>query len=292
MPWLEIAISAVVGILLGSLSVMFYYRRGLSAQQKQLQEDALKYEAENALLKESAQKDAEGRKRDLLLQAKEEITNARLELERDVRERKQELAKERNRLDQKEETIDRMLSNAENKQTQLEQKQHEIALLEEHTKELEAKKASELEKISGLSIADAKSLVLEAAEREYSHEMATLLKQMEEKTKQEADKTAKDIIVNSIQRYASDYVSEVTVSVVTLPNDEMKGRIIGREGRNIRAIETITGVDLIIDDTPEAVIISSFDPIRREIARLTIEKLVTDGRIHPARIEEIGRAHV
>ncbi|HPG64596.1 MAG TPA: ribonuclease Y [Saccharofermentans sp.] len=287
MPWLEIAISAVVGILLGSLSVMFYYRRGLSAQQKQLQEDALKYEAENALLKESAQKDAEGRKRDLLLQAKEEITNARLELERDVRERKQELAKERNRLDQKEETIDRMLSNAENKQTQLEQKQHEIALLEEHTKELETKKASELEKISGLSIADAKSLVLEAAEREYSHEMATLLKQMEEKTKQEADKTAKDIIVNSIQRYASDYVSEVTVSVVTLPNDEMKGRIIGREGRNIRAIETITGVDLIIDDTPEAVIISSFDPIRREIARLTIEKLVTDGRIHPARIEEM-----
>jgi ribonucrease Y len=130
-------------------------------------------------------------------------------------------------------------------------------------------------------------LVLEAAEREYSHEMATLLKQMEEKTKQEADKTAKDIIVNSIQRYASDYVSEVTVSVVTLPNDEMKGRIIGREGRNIRAIETITGVDLIIDDTPEAVIISSFDPIRREIARLTIEKLVTDGRIHPARIEEM-----
>ncbi len=130
MPWLEIAISAVVGILLGSLSVMFYYRRRLSAQQKQLQEDALKYEAENALLKESAQKDAEGRKRDLLLQAKEEITNARLELERDVRERKQELAKERNRLDQKEETIDRMLSNAENKQTQLEQKQHEIALLE------------------------------------------------------------------------------------------------------------------------------------------------------------------
>ncbi len=138
-----------------------------------------------------------------------------------------------------------------------------------------------------MSIADAKSLVLEAAEREYSHEMATLLKQMEEKTKQEADKTAKDIIVNSIQRYASDYVSEVTVSVVTLPNDEMKGRIIGREGRNIRAIETITGVDLIIDDTPEAVIISSFDPIRREIARLTIEKLVTDGRIHPARIEEM-----
>lgn len=287
MPWLEILISAIVGILLGSISVVFYYKRGLSTQQKQLQEEALKGEENNTLLKEAAQKDAEGRKRDLLLQAKEEITNARLELEKDVRERKQELAKERNRLDQKEETVDRMLANSERKQQELEQKQKEIATIEARTREIEAKKSVELEKISGLSISDARSLVLEAAEREYSHDMATMLKQMEEKTKQEADKVAKDIIVNSIQRYASDYVSEVTVSVVNLPNDEMKGRIIGREGRNIRAIETITGVDLIVDDTPEAVIISSFDPIRREIARLTIEKLVVDGRIHPARIEEM-----
>ena len=154
-------------------------------------------------------------------------------------------------------------------------------------RELEARKQTELEKVSGLSISDARALVLEAAEREYSHDLASMLKQMEEKTKQDADRIAKDIIVNSIQRYASDYVSEVTVSVVNLPNDEMKGRIIGREGRNIRAIETITGVDLIIDDTPEAIILSSFDPIRREIARLTIEKLVVDGRIHPARIEEM-----
>ena len=138
-----------------------------------------------------------------------------------------------------------------------------------------------------LSVAEAKSLVLDEAEREYSHDMAVMLKQMEEKTKQDADKIAKDI-VNAIQRYASDYVSEVTVSVVNLPNDEMKGRIIGREGRNIRAIETITGVDLIIDDTPEAIVLSSFDPLRREIARLTIEKLVVDGRIHPARIEEMA----
>lgn len=200
MPWLEILISAIVGILLGSISVVFYYKRGLSTQQKQLQEEALKGEENNTLLKEAAQKDAEGRKRDLLLQAKEEITNARLELEKDVRERKQELAKERNRLDQKEETVDRMLANSERKQQELEQKQKEIATIEARTREIEAKKSVELEKISGLSISDARSLVLEAAEREYSHDMATMLKQMEEKTKQEADKVAKDIIVNSIQR--------------------------------------------------------------------------------------------
>lgn len=161
--------------------------------------------------------------------------------------------------------------------------------MEEHARDLEKQKVSELERISNLTVEDARNLVLEQARLEYSHDMAALLKQMEEQTKEEADRKAKDIIVNSIQRYASDYVSEVTVSVVTLPNDEMKGRIIGREGRNIRAIETITGVDLIIDDTPEAVILSSFDPVRREIARLTIEKLIVDGRIHPARIEEMAQ---
>ena len=146
----------------------------------------------------------------------------------------------------------------------------------------------ELEKVSGLSVSDARNLVLDAAQREYSHDMAVMLKQMEEQAKAEADKKSREIVVNAIQRYASDYVSEVTVSVVSLPNDEMKGRIIGREGRNIRAIETSTGVDIIIDDTPEAVILSSFDPIRREIARLTIERLILDGRIHPARIEEMS----
>ena len=181
-----------------------------------------------------------------------------------------------------------MLANAEQKRAELDKRLQDVAEMQARTKDLEFRKAKELENISGLSIQEARNLVLEAAEREYSHDMATMLKQMEEKTKQEADKIAKDIIVTSIQRYASDYVSEATVSVVNLPNDEMKGRIIGREGRNIRAIETITGVDLIIDDTPEAVILSSFDPIRREIARLTIEKLVTDGRIHPARIEEMA----
>jgi len=288
MHWLiGLAIGFGVGILL-AIGVAIYYKRGLSAQQKQLQEDSKKAEEDNIKKIADAQKDVENRKRELLLQAKEEISKARVELEHDVREKRQELARERNKLEQKEDNIERLLANAEAKRSELDQKLEEASKTQERLNELESKKSLELERISGLSIADARALVLEAAEREYSHDMATMLKQMEEKTKQDADRIAKDIIVTSIQRYASDYVSEATVSVVNLPSDEMKGRIIGREGRNIRAIETITGVDLIIDDTPEAVILSSFDPIRREIARLTIEKLVVDGRIHPARIEEMA----
>ena len=289
MKWLICLIGGlVVGILLGSFAMFFYYQKGLSKKQKQLEEDSKKAEEDNIKKIADAQKDVENRKRELLLQAKEEISKARVELEHDVREKRQELARERNKLEQKEDSIEKLRANAEAKRSELEQKLARVTETEEKIKELEVRKSHELEKISGLSIADARTLVLEAAEREYSHDMATMLKQMEEKTKQEADRIAKDIIVTSIQRYASDYVSEATVSVVNLPNDEMKGRIIGREGRNIRAIETITGVDLIIDDTPEAVILSSFDPIRREIARMTIEKLVVDGRIHPARIEEMA----
>ena len=288
MEWLFLTCGLVLGILIGVLVGNVYYKRGLSAKQKQLQEDIQKAEADSVKLMGEAQKNAESRKRELLLQAKEEITNSRLELEKEARERKQELAKERNRLDQKEESLDRKLSNLEIKEDEISKKKAELIEKERKLDELEATKSQELERISGLSIVEAKTLVLEAAEREYSYDMATMLKQIEEKTKADADKIAKDIIVNAIQRYASDYVSEATVTVVSLPSDEMKGRIIGREGRNIRAIETITGVDLIIDDTPEAVILSSFHPIRREIARLTIEKLVVDGRIHPARIEEMA----
>ena len=289
-------IGLIIGLVLGALITFFVtkkimttnFEKGISEEQLKLAEDTKNAKADEERRLAELQKEAENRKRELLLQAKEEITKARVELEQDVREKKQELARDRSKLEQKEDNIDRMLANAESKQATLDKKLQDVALLEQKNKEIEARKEAELEKISGLSIAEARSLVLEAAEREYSHDMATMLKQMEEKTKQEADKIAQDIIVTSIQRYASDYVSEATVSVVNLPNDEMKGRIIGREGRNIRAIETITGVDLIIDDTPEAVILSSFDPIRREIARLTIEKLVVDGRIHPARIEEMA----
>lgn len=289
MPWfVYLIIGLVLGILIGFISVHMYYNLGLSSKQKQLEDDQVKARAEAEKIEAEAQKDAENRKRELLLQAKEEISKARVELEHDVREKRQELARERNKLEQKEDNVEKQLAIAENKRAMYEAKLEEAQKNVERTKELEIKKEHELENISGLSIAEAKNLVLDAAEKEYSHDMAVMLRQMEEKTKQDADRIAKDIIVTSIQRYASDYVSEATVSVVNLPNDEMKGRIIGREGRNIRAIETITGVDLIIDDTPEAVILSSFDPIRREIARITIEKLVSDGRIHPARIEEMA----
>ena len=289
MQWLLfVIIGLVLGILIGSIGMHIFYKQGLSAKQKQLAEDSEKAKAEAERIEAEAQKDAENRKRELLLQAKEEISKARVELEHDVREKRQELARERNKLEQKEDNVEKQLQIAESKRAMYESKLEEAQRNVERTKELEARKEHELENISGLSIAEAKNLVLDAAEKEYSHDMAVMLRQMEEKTKQDADKIAKDIIVTSIQRYASDYVSEATVSVVNLPNDEMKGRIIGREGRNIRAIETITGVDLIIDDTPEAVILSSFDPIRREVARITIEKLVSDGRIHPARIEEMA----
>ena len=209
-------------------------------------------------------------------------------MEKDVKERKQELQRDRNRIDQKEENLDRKMEILEQKEEALESRVVDVLEMEEKVKEIEKQKIIELEKISGLTVEEARSFVLEQAKQEYRHDFAVMLKQMEETAKEEAESKAKEIIVGAIQRYASDYVSENTVSVVNLPNDEMKGRIIGREGRNIRAIETITGVDLIIDDTPEAVILSSFDPIRREIARKTIEKLIIDGRIHPARIEEMA----
>ena len=291
LPFYYAIIAGVVGLILGIIIATVYFKSGISGEQKRLEEDIAKSKEESNVLLANAQKEAENNKRDLLLQAKEEVSRVRSELEREAREKKQELAKERNRLEQKEENINRIEANCERKQEEIEKRQQNVAELEARAKDYEQRKKSELERVSGLTIADARSLVLDEAKREYTHDMALMLKQMEEKTKQDADKVAKDIIVNAIQRYASDYVSEVTVSVVSLPNDEMKGRIIGREGRNIRAIETITGVDLIIDDTPEAIVLSSFDPIRREIARLTIERLVADGRIHPARIEEmVGKA--
>ncbi|MCR5273804.1 MAG: ribonuclease Y [Clostridiales bacterium] len=285
---LLIVIAFVVGALISVCFSVLYYRKGLSAKQQKLEADVAKAEEDAERVIGEAQKNAESRKRELLLQAKEEITNAKLDLEKDVRERKSEIARERNRLEQKEESLNRKIEAMEQKESALESRVSDVMALEEKAKELERQKVIELEKVSGLSVSDARNLVLDAAQREYSHDMAVMLKQMEEQAKAEADKKSREIVVNAIQRYASDYVSEVTVSVVSLPNDEMKGRIIGREGRNIRAIETSTGVDIIIDDTPEAVILSSFDPIRREIARLTIERLILDGRIHPARIEEMS----
>ncbi|MBP7401411.1 MAG: ribonuclease Y [Clostridia bacterium] len=286
--WPSILAGLIIGLLAGTLTVVVFYRLGFSKTRKNAEEAIANADLESQKMIGEAQKTSESRKRELLLQAKEEIHKARLELEKDLKEKRAELARERNRLEQKEETLDKKLETLESKEDALEQRVSDVLALEEKAKELEKQKVLELERISELSLEDARSLVLDQARREFSHDMAVMLKQMEEAAREEADRKAKEIVVNSIQRYAADYVSETTVSVVSLPNDEMKGRIIGREGRNIRAIETITGVDLIIDDTPEAVILSSFDPVRREIARLTIEKLIIDGRIHPARIEEMA----
>ncbi len=272
---------------MATAATVTYYRKGFSQKSVALKTAAEQAEAEATKLLGEAQKAGENRKRELLLQAKEEIHKTRLEFEKDVREKKTELQRERNRLDQKEESLDRKIEILEQKEEALDNRVSDVLALEEKAREMERQKIIELERISNLTVEDAKNLVLDEARQEYRHDMAVMLRQMEEATSEDADRKAKEIIVTSIQRYAADYVSESTVSVVTLPSDEMKGRIIGREGRNIRTIETMTGVDLIIDDTPEAVILSSFDPIRREIARITIEKLIIDGRIHPARIEEM-----
>jgi ribonuclease Y len=232
-------------------------------------------------------KEADSKKREAILEAKEEIHKLRTELDNEIRERRQEQQRVDKRLMQKEETLDRKLESAEKKEEILRHKEAELEAANQEIQKLHQQQIAELERLSGLSRDEARELLLRNIEKEARHEAAQLIKDIENETKQEAEKRAREIISRSIQRYAADHVAETTVSVVSLPNDEMKGRIIGREGRNIRSLETLTGIDLIIDDTPEAVIISGFDPVRREVARIALEKLIADGRIHPGRIEEM-----
>ena len=278
-PIAVVAIAAatlVVGLLIG-----YIYRKNVgektigSAEQK----------AKNLIL--DAETKSETIKKEITLEAKEEAHRMRSEAEREVRERRNEIQRSERRLIQKEESVDRKLENIEKREEGISRTEKEIA---EKKKELDRfleKQIEELEKISGLTADEAKTILLDEIEKDVRHDASIMIKDIESKAKDEADRKAKEIITGAIQRCAADHVAESTVSVVALPNDEMKGRIIGREGRNIRAIETLTGVDLIIDDTPEAVIISGFDPVRREIARVALEKLIMDGRIHPARIEEM-----
>ncbi|MBU2701923.1 ribonuclease Y [Sporomusaceae bacterium BoRhaA] len=236
---------------------------------------------------EDAEKMGEAKKKEVLLEAKEDIHKLRSEVERESKERRNDLQRLERRLLQKEENLDRKMDSLEKKDEMLNRKENEIDKSREKINELYAKQLSELERVSGLSSEEAKKILLTNVEEEVRHETAIMIKEIQQQAKEDADKNAREIISLAIQRCAADHVAETTVSVVALPNDEMKGRIIGREGRNIRTLETLTGVDLIIDDTPEAVILSGFDPVRREVARIALEKLITDGRIHPARIEEM-----
>lgn len=233
-----------------------------------------------------ATKTAETKKKEALLEAKDEIHKSRTEFEKESKERRREMNRQETRIQQKEEALDKKSEALEKKDELLNQKIKEAEALKAETDKIKAAQLEMLEKISGLSVEDAKDYLLKNIETEVRHEAAIMIKDIETQAKEEAEKKAKNIISLAIQKCAADHVTETTVSVVALPNDEMKGRIIGREGRNIRALETLTGIDLIIDDTPEAVVLSCFDPIKREIAKMSLEKLIVDGRIHPARIEE------
>ncbi|BCB03429.1 ribonuclease Y [Bacillus sp. KH172YL63] len=243
---------------------------------------------------EDAKREADALKKEALLEAKDENHKLRTEMENDLRERRNELQKQENRLMQKEENLDRKDETLDKREALLERKEGTLNERQQHIEEMESKvdemvrsQQTELERISSLTRDEAKGIILDRVENELSHDIAIMVREHETRAKEDADKKAKEVLSLAIQRCAAEHVAETTVSVVNLPNDEMKGRIIGREGRNIRTLETLTGIDLIIDDTPEAVILSGFDPIRRETARIALEKLVQDGRIHPARIEEM-----
>ena len=236
---------------------------------------------------DEALKTAETKKRESLLEVKEESIRTKNELDKEIKERRAEVQRSERRIQQKEENIDKKSDAIEKREASLAAKEEVLAKQKEEIAKLNEQRVQELERISGLTSDQAKDYLLKIVEDEVKHESAVMIKEMETRAKEEADKKAKEYVVSAIQRCAADHVSETTISVVQLPNDEMKGRIIGREGRNIRTLETMTGVDLIIDDTPEAVILSGFDPIRREVARIALEKLIVDGRIHPARIEEM-----
>ena len=282
-PNLVLIIIAAIFALLNILS--FYL--GVVYRKKVAEAKLGSAEEEAKSIIENAQKSARSKAREITLEAKEENQKLRAAFEAEMKDRRKEISIQEKRINQKEENLDRKSDVLEKKDQAINQKMKEYERKTLEIEELKEKQIAELEKISKMSQSEAKELLIRDLEDEARHEAAIMVKEIEQEAKEQADKKAKNIVASSIQKVAADHVAEATVSVVALPTDEMKGRIIGREGRNIRALETLTGVDLIIDDTPEAVILSSFDPVRREIARIALEKLIVDGRIHPARIEEL-----
>ena len=278
--YLIIVLAAAVGILIGC-AIGFAYRK------KVAEREIGSAEAEATRLINEAIRNGENRKKEMLLEAKDEIHKSRTDLEKEVKDRRAELTKQERRLEQKEATLDKKTEAFERKEEELSRRLADAAKTQEAAEEAHKQQLTTLEKISGLTQEEAKQFLLRSVEEDVRHDAAMKIKEIEQQLKDEAEEKAREIIATAIQRCAADHAAETTVSVVPLPNDEMKGRIIGREGRNIRTLETVTGVDLIIDDTPEAITVSSFDPVRREIARLALEKLIADGRIHPTRIEDM-----
>ena len=276
-------IIAVIALVLGlavGIFAGYLYRKKVAEKEIGSAEDEAKRMINDAI------KAAEAKRREAVVEAREEIFKLRAENERECKERRNEVQKQERRMQQKEEALDKKYESIEAKEERLSQKLKQVEEQQEEVATLKRGQLEMLEKISGLTVEEAKSYLVQQVEEDARHDAAVKLKEIDRQLKEEADQRAREVIAVAIQRCAADHASEATVSVVPLPNDEMKGRIIGREGRNIRALETLTGVDLIIDDTPEAITLSSFDPVRREVARLSLEKLIADGRIHPAPIEE------
>lgn len=280
-------IEFIIPIIVGLISIVLGCVIGYTFRKNIAEQKLGKAEEEAVKIVANGTKEAETLKKESLIEAKDEIHKLRSEADREIRERRTEIQRIEKRLLQREETIDKKVENLELKEEVLAKKLKEVEIINEAADETYKKQLGELERISGLSSEEAKQILLTDLERQIRHESAIMIKSIESKAKEDGDRLAREIVGAAIQKCAADHVAETTVSVVALPNDEMKGRIIGREGRNIRTIETLTGIDLIIDDTPEAVILSGFDPIRREVARVALEKLIVDGRIHPARIEEM-----
>lgn len=277
-------ITAVVSIIITALVVWF---AATSYQKKSANSKIENAEEKARGIIDEAVKTAEEKKRESMLEIKEESIKAKNDLDKEIKERRNEISRNERRIVQKEENVDKKLEAIEKREAGFAVKEEELKKQKIEISKLNEQRLQELERISGLTSEQAKEYLLKTIEEDVKLDTAKMIKEMENKAKEEANRKAKDYVVTAIQKCAADHVSETTISVVSLPNDEMKGRIIGREGRNIRTLETMTGVDLIIDDTPEAVILSSFDPIRREVARIALEKLIVDGRIHPARIEEM-----